>query len=220
MIESAAHLLDHGPNAGRQALTLRTVPAQPQPVASTLLARQPSFSLHAATCCEANQRDKLEKLCRYIARPAIANERLSTNERGQIVYKFKQPFRNGTTHVVLEPLELMAHTHVRHPTGDLRSSKSAILPICHRPSRRPGPSPKTQPHALPWGVRPELQASRVGRAKTQTRRGESRQTARSHVLDAALAAGLRHRYQDLPQMRRQAQGDRLHRGSRRDRYHP
>ena len=52
-----------GPNAGRQALTLRTVPAQPQPVASTLLAKQPGFSLHATTCCEANQRDKPEKLC-------------------------------------------------------------------------------------------------------------------------------------------------------------
>ena len=73
-----------GPNAGRKALTLRTVPAQPEPFASTLLAEQPGFSLHAATCCEANQRDKLEKLCRYITRPAIANERLSTNERGQV----------------------------------------------------------------------------------------------------------------------------------------
>ncbi len=30
-----------GSNAGRKALTLRTVPAQPEPVASTLLARQP-----------------------------------------------------------------------------------------------------------------------------------------------------------------------------------
>ena len=65
------------PNAGRKALTLRTVLAQPEPLASTLLARQPGFSLHAATCCEANQRDKLEKLCRYITRPAIANERLA-----------------------------------------------------------------------------------------------------------------------------------------------
>ena len=42
-------------------------------------------------------------------------------------------FRDGSTHVVLEPLELMAHIHVRHPSGDLRSSKSAVLPICHRP---------------------------------------------------------------------------------------
>lgn len=97
-----------GPNAGHKALTLRTVPAQPEPYASTLLAKQPGFSLHAATCCEAKQRDKLEKLCRYITRPAIANERLSTNERGQVMYKFKQPFRDGTTHVVLDPLDFIA----------------------------------------------------------------------------------------------------------------
>ena len=82
-----------GPNAGQKALTPRTVPAPSEPFASTLLARQPGFSLHAATCREANQRDKLEKLRRYITRPAIANERLSTNERGQVIYRFKQPFR-------------------------------------------------------------------------------------------------------------------------------
>ena len=82
-----------GPDAGRKALTPRTVPAQPEPFASTLPARQPGFSLHAATCREANQRDRLEKLCRYITRPAIANERLSLNDRGQVIYRFKQPFR-------------------------------------------------------------------------------------------------------------------------------
>ena len=72
---------------------LHTVPAQPEPFASALLAKQPGFSLHAATCCEANQRDKLEKHCRYIARPAIAGERLSTNDRGQVVYRFKEAWR-------------------------------------------------------------------------------------------------------------------------------
>ena len=94
-----------GPNAGKKALTLRTVPARLEPFASTLLARQPGFSLHAATRCEANQRDKLEKLCRYITRPAIANERLSMNEREPVIDRFKQPFRDGTTQVVLDPLE-------------------------------------------------------------------------------------------------------------------
>ena len=94
-----------GPNAGKKALTLRTVPARPEPFASTLLARQPGFSLHAATRCEANQRDKLEKLCRTITRPAIANQRLSMNEREPVIDRFKQPFRDGTTQVVLDPLE-------------------------------------------------------------------------------------------------------------------
>ena len=97
-----------GPNAGRKALTLRAVPARPEPFPSSLLARRPGFSLHAATVCEAAQRDKLEKLCRHIARPAIANEGLSTNDRGQVIYRFKQPFRDGSTHVVLDPLDFIA----------------------------------------------------------------------------------------------------------------
>ena len=37
-----------------------------------------------------------------------ANKRLSTNERGQVIYSFKQPFRDGTTHVVLDPIDCIA----------------------------------------------------------------------------------------------------------------
>ena len=43
-----------GPNAGRKALTLRTVPAQPEPFALTLLASQPGFSLLNAICRNRN----------------------------------------------------------------------------------------------------------------------------------------------------------------------
>ena len=139
-----------------------------KPFPSTLLAGLPGFSLHAATVCEAAQRDKLEKLCRHIARPAIANERLSTNDRGQVIYRFKQPFRDDSTRVVLDPLELMAHIHVRHPSGDLRSSKSAVLPICHRPPGGVDPASAIEPRPVPRRVRAELQASRVRRANTQT----------------------------------------------------
>jgi hypothetical protein len=35
------------------------------------------FSLHASVAAKAKQRDKLERLCRYITRPAIAEKRLS-----------------------------------------------------------------------------------------------------------------------------------------------
>ncbi len=63
-IDRLLHRIAIGLNAGCQALTLRTVTTQPEPVASTLLAKQPGFSLYAATCCEANQCENLEKLCR------------------------------------------------------------------------------------------------------------------------------------------------------------
>ncbi len=72
-----------------------------------LLARVAGFSLHAATVCEAYQRDRLERLCRYITRPPIATKRLTVDGRGRVVYRYKQPFRDGSTHVVLEPLDFM-----------------------------------------------------------------------------------------------------------------
>ena len=57
--------------------------------------------------CGAYQRKELERLCRYITRPAIANERLKRNPAGQVVLQLKSPWRDGTTHIVMSPLELM-----------------------------------------------------------------------------------------------------------------
>jgi len=65
------------------------------------------FSLHAAVRCAAKDRQALEQLCRYITRPALANERVQTNAAGQVVLKLKTPWRDGTTHLVMSPLEFM-----------------------------------------------------------------------------------------------------------------
>jgi len=65
------------------------------------------FSLHAAVRWRADQRKELEHLCRYITRPAIANERLKRNRAGQVVLQLKSPYKDGTTHIIMEPLEFM-----------------------------------------------------------------------------------------------------------------
>jgi len=57
---------------------------------------------------EAHQRDKLERLCRYISRPAVSEKRLSLTANGQVRYELKTRYRNGTTHVIFEPLDLIA----------------------------------------------------------------------------------------------------------------
>jgi hypothetical protein len=54
-----------------------------------------------------NERDKIEKLARYIARPAVALERLHLNQRGQVIYNLKKPYDDGTTHIVMTQLELL-----------------------------------------------------------------------------------------------------------------
>jgi hypothetical protein len=63
----------------------------------------------------ADQRKELEQLCRYITRPAIANERLQRNRAGQIVLQLKSPYKDGTTHIVMEPLEFMERLAVLVP---------------------------------------------------------------------------------------------------------
>jgi len=73
----------------------------------TLCADIQGFSLHAAVRCGADDRQALEQLCRYITRPALANERVQTNAAGQVVLKLKTPWRDGTTHLVMSPLEFM-----------------------------------------------------------------------------------------------------------------
>jgi Putative transposase len=65
------------------------------------------FSLHAAVRCGAEDRQALGQLCRYITRPALANERVQTNAAGQVVLKLKTAWRDGTTHLVMSPLEFM-----------------------------------------------------------------------------------------------------------------
>jgi hypothetical protein len=98
-----------GPRAGQKVLTLRVESAQtaqPQSI-DACCANAHGFSLHAGVRCAMNQRKELEHLCRYITRPAIASERLTRNDAGQVVLTLKTPYRDGTTHIVMSPLEFM-----------------------------------------------------------------------------------------------------------------
>ncbi|MDH5502306.1 MAG: transposase, partial [Gammaproteobacteria bacterium] len=70
--------------------------------------------VHAA---KASQRDKVERLARYVSRPPVATARLSLTRGGNVRYALKTPYRDGTTHVIFEPEEFMVHIPVRHPFG-------------------------------------------------------------------------------------------------------
>ncbi len=62
----------------------------------------------AGVAAKAHQRDKLERLCRYITRPAISENRLSLTNQGKVRYELKTPYRDGTTHVIFEPVDFIA----------------------------------------------------------------------------------------------------------------
>ena len=105
---SITYRLAFGPNAGRKALTLQTVPVRTEQIkGDDLVTKQAGFSLHAGIACKSHQRKKLERLCRYITRPAIAERRLSLANNGNVVIALKTAYDDGTTHVVLSPMEFM-----------------------------------------------------------------------------------------------------------------
>ncbi|WP_211229858.1 transposase [Brumicola pallidula] len=45
----------------------------------------------------ADEPEKLERLCCYISRPAISEQRLSITKQVQVRYELKTPYRDGTT---------------------------------------------------------------------------------------------------------------------------
>jgi ribosomal protein S27E len=105
---SCTYRIALGPRAGHKVLSLHSLPrTDRKETISGLCANAHGFSLHAAVRCGADQRKQLEHLCRYITRPAIANERLKRNAAGQVVLQLKSAYQDGTTHVVMSPLEFM-----------------------------------------------------------------------------------------------------------------
>jgi hypothetical protein len=65
------------------------------------------FSLHAATRIEAGDDAGLERLCRYVARPPLATGRLARIDDERLSFQLKTPWADGTTHLILSPLELI-----------------------------------------------------------------------------------------------------------------
>ena len=56
----------------------------------------------ANVCIEARDRMRLERLCRYAGRPAVATERPTELPDRRLLYRLKRPWRDGTSAVVFE----------------------------------------------------------------------------------------------------------------------
>jgi ribosomal protein S27E len=105
---SVSYRIAVGPQQGRKVFTLQTLPAVEGADRYEQVAKEAGFSLHAGVAAQAWERDKLERLCRYISRPAVSEKRLSLTSAGNIRYKLKTPYSDGTTHVIFEPLDFIA----------------------------------------------------------------------------------------------------------------
>lgn len=146
-----------GLHAGRKVFTLQTLPAcEPEEPFGDTVGKVAGFSLHAGVAARADERKKLERLCRYISRPAVSEQRLSLAPNGNIRYQLKTPYReslprersecfgHGTTHVIFEPLDFIARLAalVPRPGTTLRNPLiihrmlSGKRPVILRRSRR------------------------------------------------------------------------------------
>lgn len=65
------------------------------------------MSLHADVVVPANDRKRLERLCRYAARPPLAHDRLAAHPDGSLTLRLKSRWRDGTTHIVMQPRDLI-----------------------------------------------------------------------------------------------------------------
>ena len=106
-------------------------------------------SIHANVAVPARDRRRLERLCRYGARPPVATERLSQLEDGRLLYRLKHRWRDGTTHVVFTPQELVEKLAALVPPprfhlvryhgilGPCASKRDRVVPAgeCARPAR-------------------------------------------------------------------------------------
>jgi hypothetical protein len=80
---SITYRIATGPREGQKVFTLQMLPAEPEGQRREV-AESSGFSLHAGIAAKASQRDKTERLARYVARPPVATERLSLTESGQV----------------------------------------------------------------------------------------------------------------------------------------
>jgi Putative transposase len=87
-----------GPRAGQKVFSLQSVPARAEEPRNGV-AQYAGFSLQAGIGVEADQREKLERLARYVSRPPVSVERLDLTAQGQVRYRLKTPYRDGTTPV-------------------------------------------------------------------------------------------------------------------------
>ena len=80
-------------------------------------ARHNGFDLHAGLCVPADQRDRLDRICRYALRPPVAHGRLQLTDEGQVRLELRRPWVDGTTHLLFDPVELLERlTALRNQT--------------------------------------------------------------------------------------------------------
>jgi hypothetical protein len=97
-----------GPRAGARVWRVGADPDAPWVVSTApRQAHLAGFDLHANVDAPAADRARLEHLCRYLLRPAVAQDRIRLLDDGRLALTLKTPWADGTRQLVFEALELL-----------------------------------------------------------------------------------------------------------------
>jgi hypothetical protein len=153
LLLASAHGIDlFGERALKPTLRLVTTPPNPTTHANPLpLAEVRGFNVHARTSVDGRDRAALERLCRYVARPPIAQERLHVQADGKVRYDLKRVWADGTEAIVMDPLSFMARLAALVPPplfnltryhGVFASRSKLRAEVVVRPTHAPAPEPE------------------------------------------------------------------------------
>ncbi|MBI3457212.1 MAG: transposase, partial [Candidatus Rokubacteria bacterium] len=131
-----------GPRAGQPVRRLRS--AADATATGPRCARLEGFSLHADVAVPARRRDRLEHLVRSLVRPPLALARLTESTGGQLRYQFRRAWSDGSTALLLDPLEWLERLAalVPPPRRPLLASPGVLAPRARwRAAIVPPPAP-------------------------------------------------------------------------------
>jgi Putative transposase len=155
-----------GERAGKPTLRLivpEVAPTTPPDGAEVPVAEVRGVNVHARQRVDGRDRKQLERLCRYITRPPIAQDRLTRRTDGRLELELKKVWRDGTRALVFEPHDLLTRLVAAVPPPRLHllryfgvlSSHSSLRakvvphPLHHPAQCRPPPAPGDQLELYP-----------------------------------------------------------------------
>ena len=160
---SVRGVLSTGPRSGQRVVRFFGAAAQSEQESAKRSTN--AFDLHARRATFAYDREAVERLARYILRPPVAQDSLERLGDGRIALRLKRAWKDGTTAVVFEPLDLMSkltalipkpRTNVIRfhgvyaPNAKLRSHVLPVPPTHDACGHRVEPDPKQKGHRLKW----------------------------------------------------------------------
>ena len=106
LIQSASVAGRSAASGGRRAKRMQVLGGRPFQL-PPLCASCDGYTVHAGVVIGARNRRGLEQLCRYIARPPLAKERVEALPDGRVRIQLKRAWSDGTTALELSRLELV-----------------------------------------------------------------------------------------------------------------